>query len=62
LKGGPPFPPFKPPYNKGDPPFYKGLFVIGQTNPSIKKVITSNLKVGSPFEVLKFKGGLKKGD
>ena len=35
-------PPFKPPFNKGG-------WVIGLTNPALKSVVTSNLKGGPPF-------------
>ena len=49
LKGGPPFPPFNPPFNKGDPPIFKGGWVIGLTNPPLKRVVTSTLKGGPPL-------------
>ena len=32
LKGGPPF-------NKDDPPIFKGGWVVGLTNPSLKRVV-----------------------
>ena len=50
LKDGPPFPPFNPPFNKGDPPIFKGGWVIGLTNPLLKREGTYTL-----FK----KGGLK---
>jgi hypothetical protein len=49
LKGGPPFPPFNPPFNKGDPPIFKSGWVIGLTNPPLKRMVTSTLKGGPPL-------------
>ena len=52
-----------PPFNKGNPPIFKGGWVIGLTNPSLKMVVTSTLIMGgTPFEGWMYKkGGLKKG-
>ena len=50
LKGGQPFPPFKPSLNKGDPPLFMGGWVTGLTNPPLKNVVTSTLKKGGLFK------------